>query len=81
MVRERTMPTTAIPNATAIKRAMKTIGLGERAGDLLAILDEMALDAMLERSIAAFDRGEGRPVDDFLKELDEEFANGYYGKV
>jgi len=67
--------------APKVKRAMRTIGLGDRAGDLLAILDEMALDAMLERSIAQADRGEGIPLEEFMKKWDNEFENGYYGKV
>jgi len=69
------MTTTAQPN---LKRAMKDIGLGERVNDLFARLDEIALDTMLAESIAAFDRGEGRPASEFIAEMREKFASGYY---
>ena len=49
---------TATMTAPTIKRAMKTIGLGDRAGDFLAIIDEMELDRRLTISMAQADRGE-----------------------
>jgi len=70
--------TMTIPN---VKRAMMDVGLGDRINDLFARLDEMALDAMLAESIAQANRGEGRPAEEFERELDEEFAKGYYGRV
>jgi len=66
--------------APTIKRAMKTIGLGDRAGDFLAIIDEMALDAMLEESMAEIERGEFIPAEEFEQEMREKFANGYFSK-
>jgi len=60
-----------------IKRAMKTIGLGDRAGDLLEVIDKMELDAMLDESIKAMNRGEGIPFDQFMRELDEDFAQRF----
>ena len=69
---------TATMTAPTIKRAMKTMGLGDRAGEFLSILDEIALDTMLAESIAAFNRGEGRPASEFIAEMRERFASGYY---
>ena len=72
-----TMTMTA-PN---VKRAMKSIGLGDRASDLLAIFDKMELDRRLAKSMAQADRGEYISADEFERRLDEKFASGRYGIV
>ena len=69
--------TTMTMTAPKVKMAMKSIGLGDRVSDLLNKIDEMALDAMLDESIKAMDRGEGIPFDQFMRELDEEFAQRF----
>ncbi len=63
-----------------IKRAMKRMGLDDRAKDLLDILDEMELDRNLKISMEEADRGEGISAEEFEKQLNEEFAKGYYTK-
>ena len=75
-----TMTAREMPSMLTIKNAMKAMGLGDRINEFLAKIDEMALDAMLERSIAAMDRGEGIPFEEFKRKMDEKFANGYYTK-
>jgi hypothetical protein len=67
--------------ALNIKRAMKAIGLGDRAGDFLAIIDKMELDRNLEISIAQANRGEVISAEEFERRLDEKFATGRYGRV
>ena len=61
-----------------IKRTMKSIGLGDRANDFLAKIDEMELDAMLARNIAGMNRGEGIPRDEFMSKMRVKFASRYY---
>jgi len=40
----------------------------------------MALDAMLEESMAEIERGEFIPADEFIDDMREKFANGYFSK-
>ena len=47
---------------------------------VLDLLDEMELDRKLAIGLAEADRGEGRPIEEFMKELDEKFASGYFTK-
>jgi len=61
-----------------IRNVMGKMGLYDRMDTFLDLLDEIELDRKLQLSIEESDRGEGRPVEEFLKELDEEFASGYY---
>ena len=61
-----------------IKMAMENIGLGERAEDLLNMLEEMEFDRRLEISLAQADRGEGTPAEEVEKRIKEKFANGYF---
>jgi hypothetical protein len=75
-----TMPCTATAIEPKIKMAMENIGLGERADDLLDMLNEMELDRRLEISLAQAARGEGKPIEEFKKEQEQRFANGYFSK-
>ena len=77
MVRERTMPTTAIPSVAAIERAMKSEELGNIMSNLFARIDEMELDRRLEISMAQADRGELRPAREVIKEMREWLASEY----
>ena len=67
--------------APKVKRAMTDIGLGNRINDLLARLDEIELDRRLAKSIAQADRGEFLSMEELMRELNEEFAKGYYGQI
>jgi len=73
--------TTMTMTAPKIKRAMVNVGLGDRANEFLSILDEMELDRRLAISMAQADRGEFVPMEELMRELDEEFAEGYYGQI
>jgi hypothetical protein len=63
-----------------IKKAMKKIGLSERANEFLDVLDEIELDISLKISMKQADRGEARPIEEFEKAMKEKFANGYFSK-
>jgi hypothetical protein len=81
--RGKTMATmTMAPLATVIepkiKKAMENIGLGERADDLLDMLDEIELDMALKESIEQLDRGEKISVEESIKRIEERLNNGYY---
>jgi hypothetical protein len=68
--------------APTVKRAMKSIGLGDRANDFLAKLDEMALDAMLDEAVADMKKGKGIPLDQFMAEMRADFASrGYANRI
>jgi len=62
---------------TEVKQAMKVLRLGEWTEDLL---DEIELDRRLKISLEQADRGEGRPIEEFEKELNQKFASGYFTK-
>jgi hypothetical protein len=62
---------------TEVKQAMKVLRLGEWTEDLL---DEIELDRRLKISLEQADRGEGRPIEEFKKELNQKFASGYFSK-
>jgi hypothetical protein len=74
------MAMTQLYETKFIEQAMTSIGLCDKVDTLLDVLDKMELDRKLNKSIEEADRGEGRPVEDFLKEWDERIANGYYEK-
>ena len=61
--------------APTIKRAMKSIGIGDKANEFLSVLDKMALDAMLAEAVEEMNRGEGIPLDQFMRELRTDFAS------
>ena len=61
--------------APAVKRTMKTMGIGDRANEFLARMDKMALDAMLAEAVEEMNRGEGIPLDQFMRELRTDFAS------
>jgi len=44
------------------------------------VLDEIELNRRLRISLEQADRGEGRPIEEFEKELNQKFANGYFTK-
>jgi len=69
---------TAVAIEPKIKKAMKNIGLGERADDLLAMLDEIELDRRLTKSLEQFERGETFPTEEMEKRTTERLNNGYY---
>jgi hypothetical protein len=75
-----TMERVATAIEPKIKMAMENIGLGERADDLLDMLDEIELDRELELSLAQADRGEKIPIEEAERIMRERFANGYYDK-
>jgi hypothetical protein len=80
------MATIAIETAVIepkIKAAMESIGnigLGERANDILDMLDEMALEAALKESEEQFKRGETTTIEEMKKRTTERLNNGYYLK-
>ncbi|GBU24142.1 hypothetical protein R83H12_00769 [Fibrobacteria bacterium R8-3-H12] len=61
-----------------IKIAMKSIGLEERADELLNVLDEIELDMALKESIEQCDRGEKTPAEEVVRRIKEKLNNGYY---
>jgi len=69
--------TALLANETEIANAMKVLRLGEWTDDLL---NEIELDRRLKISLEQADRGEVRPIEEFEKELNEKFANGYFTK-
>ena len=71
---------TAVAIEPKIKKAMKNIGLGERADDLLDMLDEIELDRRLAKSLKQFKRGETLTLEELDKRVMEKFKNGYYLK-
>ena len=73
------MATMTVTDTKTIKRAMRTIGLGDRTDDLLSILDKMELDRRLKISEGQFERGEGITLDELKKRVGKKFANGYFG--
>jgi hypothetical protein len=60
-----------------IKRAMKRIGLDDRAKDLLDILDKMELDRNLKISMEEADRGETISIEELKKETAKWLKNGF----
>ena len=62
-----------------IRCVLEKVGYSE-IDAVLDLLDEMELDRKLAIGLAEADRGEGRPVEEFMKELNEKFANGYFSK-
>jgi hypothetical protein len=74
------MATMTVTDTKTIKRAMRTIGLGDRTDDLLSILDKMELDRRLKISLEQADRGEVTPAEEVEKRIMEKFANGYFSK-
>jgi len=71
------MATAIMTEPVMIKTAMKKMGMEERACDLLDIIDEMRLDAMLKVSEEQEKRGEVRDAREALKEIR---AKVLYGK-
>jgi len=69
---------TAVAIEPKIKKAMKNIGLGERADDLLDMLDEIELDRRLAKSLEQFERGETFSTEEMEKRTTERLNNGYY---
>jgi len=69
---------TAVAIEPKIKKAMKNIGLGERADDLLDMLDEIELDRRLTKSLEQFERGETFSTEEMEKRTTERLNNGYY---
>ena len=75
-----TMEPQAMVELGIIKTAMKKIGLGERANDLLSILDELRLDAMLKISEEQEKMGLTVSLEEAERRMKAKFAKGYYGK-
>jgi sensor histidine kinase regulating citrate/malate metabolism len=71
------MATALMANETEIKQAMGVLGLGNLTDNLL---DEIELDRRLKISLEQADKGLGRPIEDFKKELEQKFASGYFSK-
>jgi len=64
-----------------IKTAMESIGkigLGERANEILDLLDGIELDLMLKESEEQFKRGETTTIEEMKKRTTEKLNNGYY---
>jgi len=69
--------TAVLANETEIANALNVFGLGNFAP---GVLDEIELNRRLRISLEQADRGEGRPIEEFEKELNQKFANGYFTK-
>jgi hypothetical protein len=77
-MRGKTMTIETAAIEPKIKIAMKSIGLEDRADDLLNVLDEIELDIALKESIEQCDRGEKIPAEEVVKRIREKLNNGYY---
>jgi hypothetical protein len=71
-------PITLEPKIKAAMKSIENIGLGERANDLLDMLDEIELESMLKESEEQFKRGETTTVEEMKKRTTERLNNGYY---
>ncbi|MCL2284451.1 MAG: hypothetical protein FWC26_14135 [Fibromonadales bacterium] len=71
-------PKTAVmANETEIANA---IGVLRHAGIANDILDEIEIDRRLKISMEQAEKGLGEPIEDFKRELDQQFASGYFSK-
>jgi hypothetical protein len=73
-----TMERTATAIEPKIKMAMENIGLGERADDLLDMLDEIELGIELQKGVEQIEKGETLTLQEFEKQMNEKVANGFY---
>jgi hypothetical protein len=73
----KSMATAVTANENEIKQAMSILRLYNWADELL---DEIELNRRLEISLEQANKGLGRPIEDFKKELDQKFASGYFSK-
>jgi hypothetical protein len=73
-----TMAPLAVAIEPKIKMAMENIGLGERADDLLDMLDEIELDMMLKASEEDEKMGRVITLEELKKRMEAKAANGYY---
>jgi hypothetical protein len=73
-------PVAIEPKIKAAMESIGNIGLGERANDILDMLDEMAMEAALKESEEQFKRGETTTIEEMKKRTTERLNNGYYLK-
>ncbi|MDR0515538.1 MAG: hypothetical protein LBH25_00665 [Fibromonadaceae bacterium] len=71
------METATIANETEIANAINALRL---AGLDIDLIEEIELDSRLKISLEQADKGLGRPIEDFKKELEQKFASGYFSK-
>jgi hypothetical protein len=62
---------TAVAIEPKIKIAMENIGLGERADDLLDMLDEIELDLMLKKSEEQIKQGKTITLEELEKRMNK----------
>ena len=74
-----TMEPAAIePKIKAAMESIGNIGLGERANDILNMLDEMALDVMLKESEEQDEKGLSISAKELKEQIEMEMKNGTY---
>jgi len=74
-----TMKPTAIePKIKAAMESIENMSLGERTNDLLDMLDEIALDAMLKESEEQDEKGLNISAKELKEEIEMEMRNGTY---
>ncbi|MCL1966599.1 MAG: hypothetical protein FWF67_01810 [Fibromonadales bacterium] len=72
-------PAALEPKIKAAMESIENIGLGERANDLLDMLDEIALDVMLKESEEQDEKGLNVSAKELKKQIETEMRNGTYG--
>ena len=74
-----TMEPAAIePKIKAAMESIGNIGLGERANDILNMLDEIALDVMLKESEEQDEKGLSISAKELKEQIEMEMKNGTY---
>jgi hypothetical protein len=71
-------PATIEPKIKAAMESIGNIGLGERANDILNMLDEMALDVMLKESEEQDEKGLSISAKELKEQIEMEMKNGTY---
>jgi len=66
------------PKIKAAMESIGNIGLGERANDILDMLDEMALDVMLKESEEQDEKGLNISAKELKEQIEMEMKNGTY---
>jgi len=72
-------PAAIEPKIKAAMESIGNIGLGERANDILNMLDEIALDVMLKESEEQDEKGLSISAKELKEQIETEMKNGTYG--
>jgi hypothetical protein len=72
-------PAAIEPKIKAAMESIGNIGLGERANDILNMLDEIALDVMLKESEEQDEKGLSISAKELKEQIEMEMKNGTYG--